>query len=464
MGPAASRHARPLGAAFDRAGEGLRLMDESMRYVVSADGTRIAVRLFGDRRLPPLLSVMSWATASPGTIAGSTMAALASERHVIAPDRRGTADSSRDVADLSLDAQVADLLAVVGGTADIVGWFDGAAIAIAFAARYAGRVRKMVLWHPFIDGSRYVPPERVQSLIALARSDWTLALHTLARIWSPRASADDLRVLVKGFRERLSPEVHVRSLLAVQSTNVEAEASRVQAETLILFPREAGYSPRHAHEAASVLRRATLKELDLATGFSKGPIGPAAILEFLRGHGASPVSESAETAHRTAIILFADIVDSTALTERLGDAAFRAKARELDAALRERVRSNGGTVIDAKTLGDGILAMFPAASQAIAAALSFESAAAVLGLGLHVGLHAGDVIREQDNVFGGAVNIAARISALAPPGQVLVSATVRDLGRTSAGVEFEDRGEHALKGVGEPQRVFAVRVAPGGAA
>jgi adenylate cyclase len=74
-----------------------------------------------------------------------------------------------------------------------------------------------------------------------------------------------------------------------------------------------------------------------------------------------------------------------------------------------------------------------------------------------VGLHAGDVIREQDNVFGGAVNIAARVSALSAPGEVLVSDVVRALARTSAGVAFEDRGEHALKGVADPHRLYAVR-------
>jgi adenylate cyclase len=71
-------------------------------------------------------------------------------------------------------------------------------------------------------------------------------------------------------------------------------------------------------------------------------------------------------------------------------------------------------------------------------------------------LHAGDVIREENNVFGGAVNVAARISGLSAPGEVLVSQTVRDLARTSGGVSFEDRGEQALKGVGEPVRVWAV--------
>ena len=72
-------------------------------------------------------------------------------------------------------------------------------------------------------------------------------------------------------------------------------------------------------------------------------------------------------------------------------------------------------------------------------------------------LHAGDVIREEGNVFGGAVNIAARICGLSAPGEVLVSDIVRGLARTSAGVVFEDRGEHALKGVADVQRVFAVR-------
>ena len=75
---------------------------------------------------------------------------------------------------------------------------------------------------------------------------------------------------------------------------------------------------------------------------------------------------------------------------------------------------------------------------------------------LHLGLHAGDVIREEGNVFGGAVNIASRIAALSGPDELLVSDTVRSLARTSAGVRFEDRGEQMLKGVGDAQRVFAV--------
>ncbi len=114
-----------------------------------------------------------------------------------------------------------------------------------------------------------------------------------------------------------------------------------------------------------------------------------------------------------------------------------------------------------------MLATFGAAREAIACALAIHGMAGPRGKGqgpgpddallLHVGIHAGDVIREEGNIYGGAVNIAARVASEAAAGETLVSATVRDLARTSAGVSFEDRGERELKGVGEPVRVWAVR-------
>jgi adenylate cyclase len=141
----------------------------------------------------------------------------------------------------------------------------------------------------------------------------------------------------------------------------------------------------------------------------------------------------------------------------MGDAAFRAKARELDNALRTVIQECGGLPVEGKLLGDGLMAVFTSARQAIGAALRCASAGSHGGLPLHLGLHAGDVIREEGNVYGGAVNIASRIADASTPGEIMVSATVRDLARTSAGVGFEERGEHTLKGIAEPQRLFAVR-------
>src|SRR5437667_12105070 len=110
-----------------------------------------------------------------------------------------------------------------------------------------------------------------------------------------------------------------------------------------------------------------------------------------------------------------DIADSTALTERLGDAAFRENARDLDTTLRTLIRENAGTPIEGKLLGDGVLAIFASARQAIEAALACAAAGNDATLPLHLGLHAGDVIREDNNVYGGAVNIASRISGLSAP-------------------------------------------------
>jgi class 3 adenylate cyclase len=180
-----------------------------------------------------------------------------------------------------------------------------------------------------------------------------------------------------------------------------------------------------------------------------------AVGDFVRA-GAASSAPPAVMPQGTAIILFADIVDSTALTERLGDAAFRAKARDLDGTLRTVIREHSGTPIEGKLLGDGVLAVFTSARQAIEATLACATSGDDAGLPLHLGLHAGDVIREENNVYGGAVNIASRIAGLSAAGEVLVSETVRSLARTSAGVRFEDRGEQELKGVGEAVRVWAV--------
>ena len=127
--------------------------------------------------------------------------------------------------------------------------------------------------------------------------------------------------------------------------------------------------------------------------------------------------------------------------------------------MRRAIVDAGGTAVDGKLLGDGVMAVFGAAREAIDAAQRCNAAAAGAGLELHLGIHAGDVIRAGGNVYGGAVNIAARIASASAPREILVSDIVRGLARTSAGVTFEDRGEHALKGIAEPQRLYAVRVA-----
>jgi class 3 adenylate cyclase len=106
-----------------------------------------------------------------------------------------------------------------------------------------------------------------------------------------------------------------------------------------------------------------------------------------------------------------------------------------------------------------VLATFGSAAQAIEGARRCLELSAASELGLHIGVHAGDVIREEGNVFGGAVNIASRICGLSEAGEILVSDVVRGMARSSVrqgGVVFEDRGEREMKGVEEAVRVYAV--------
>ena len=169
--------------------------------------------------------------------------------------------------------------------------------------------------------------------------------------------------------------------------------------------------------------------------------------------GRAPTSQPTAVA---AVIVFTDLVDSTGLTERIGDLAYRTLADELIAGLLAAIDECDGELIPGITLGDGVLALFTSARDAIAFGERAHPVAIHLGVQIRVGIHAGDVLRIGDIVSGGAVNIAARVCATALPAETLVSQTVRGVARTSAGVTFEDRGEHELRGVSEPQRLFAV--------
>ena len=268
-------------------------------------------------------------------------------------------------------------------------------------------------------------------------------------------SSDQVAAMI---RESSSPEVQKAFAEGVFDIDVEPLLGKVKAPTLVLHRRQTRYPIALAQHLASEIGDARLVLLEGASSIMALEDSAAvaqAIEEFLGEAEHTPATR--ELPEGMAVMIFADIVESTSLTEQLGDAAFREKARELDEGLRKIVYDTDGRPVEGKLLGDGVLSIFSSAKNAIDAALRFGEAGESVGLQLHLGIHAGDVIREGDNVFGGAVNIAARISGESEAGEVLVSDTVRGLARTSAGVTFEDRGEHALKGIDEPQRLFAVK-------
>jgi class 3 adenylate cyclase len=318
-------------------------------------------------------------------------------------------------------------------------------------------------------GTLYVAahPERVERLITLdpipatsawfnaTTGDWSVARRAMASMVFPAGPPERQRWWSEALRDSISQTTLQAAISQYRGFDMHAAYARVRVPTLFVTGKREALR-QHASRLAAVVPGSRLVNTEDTGPAVDDRDAVRAILEFM-GIDPACVGEATPAAS-TAIILFVDIAGSTALTERIGDAAFRTAARTVDERVRTAMRDAGGTPVEGRVLGDGVMGVFASAAQAIAAARACVSAAQAADLPLHIGVHAGDVLREENNVYGGAVNIASRICGMSEPGEVLVSATIRDLARTSAGVVFEDRGEHALKGIDDPVRVFAVRV------
>ncbi|MCH7697900.1 MAG: adenylate/guanylate cyclase domain-containing protein [Chloroflexi bacterium] len=448
-------------------------MEQEIRFCTSADGTRLAYGIYCDGDGLPVVRVSSWLVTEELNWDEHGFRGISENlgpgRCLYSFDRRGIGASQREVEDVSLDNQVADLTAIVNDAGlkrfDLAGWLDGCAVSVAYAARYPERVEKLALQMPMMRGDDSWRLENVRSLIELTETNWPLARRTISDIYHPYATAENRRALKNAIELGLSANVAAKYLQFTSNYDVSPDLPNIQVPTLVIALRAQGPRSVAATSAvasqipdAQLVTRDTVRELvgdDPAGGDLKAvaPTVTEIMREFFEQGRARP---TAKASGMTAI-LFLDIADSTALTTKLGDAAYRERERELDGKLRAAITDAGGTPIEGKVLGDGVMAVFTSARQAIEAAQRCRDLGNEAGLPLHLGIHAGDVVREGNNVHGGAVQVAARVQGVAEPGEILVSATVRDLARTSAGVQFEDRGEHELKGIPEPQRLFAVR-------
>jgi adenylate cyclase len=204
-----------------------------------------------------------------------------------------------------------------------------------------------------------------------------------------------------------------------------------------------------------------------------------AIDEFLgESEGAAAAPTTAPSGLVT--ILFTDIEGSTALTQRLGDAKAQEILRTHNTIVRDALKAHGGSEI--KHTGDGIMASFPSASGAIGCAIAIQRAFAQHNesilrqaqderaepveaqraepveapIRVRIGLNAGEPVAEEADLFGTAVQLAARICAYAEPAQILAPIVVRELA-AGKGFLFSDRGEAVLRGFEDPVRLYEVR-------
>jgi class 3 adenylate cyclase/tetratricopeptide (TPR) repeat protein len=262
----------------------------------------------------------------------------------------------------------------------------------------------------------------------------------------------------QGERERARHELE-RSIAIAAPLRAHAELAMCDYALAVVLAQdgaeeEAGPLVERAHRAALALGMSPL---------ARQCVDLALTLEVPLSFAATRVEQGTKTdveGPALAVVMFTDIVNSVGLTESLGDWVFHDRSRALQTSLREAIRRHGGAPVEGIKLGDGILAEFTSGERAVSCAIECSAIGSNAGLPLHIGVHAGDVIRSDGDIFGGTVNTAARICGEAPAGTVLVSQTIRDLARTSSSLQYADIGPRVLRGISEPVSLFAVHATP----
>jgi class 3 adenylate cyclase/pimeloyl-ACP methyl ester carboxylesterase len=392
------------------------------------------------------------------------------KRKHIRYDARGSGMSDRDVADYSLDGQLLDLEAVVDrqGLERFVLFAPvlTGPVAIAYAARHPEQVSHLILWNSFARGADLLGAPQVQGLLALLDKDWQLFTETVAHYAFGWSAGEPARRAAALMRESITQEAAQAAFEAVTEIDVTALLPQMKAPTLVLHSRHLPVPELSvARGLASGIPDARLVVLEEVIWDVEAGEALSAFDEFL-GEG-----EEAETgaeglaADIVRTVLFTDVEGSTALTQRLGDAKAREVLREHERMVREALKSHGGAEV--KTMGDGFMTSFSSATKALECAIAMQRAFAERNesaeepIKVRIGLNAGEPIAEDDpdgrsDLFGTAVNLAARITAAAKGGEILVSNVVRELAK-GKNFLFADRGETALKGFDEPVRLYEVR-------
>ncbi len=387
---------------------------------------------------------------------------LASFARLIVFDKRGQGLSDRPADPPTLEESMDDLRAVLDAAAckraAILGVSEGGPMSMLFAASNPECVSALVLYGTYArmirsaDYPRGVPPRALDRWGEVLREEWGGPVGL--RFWAPSALGD---ASFEGWWARLlrqgtSPAGAIALMDLYRDLDVRAILPSIDVPALVIHHADDRViRVDQARFLAEHIRGARLVELPGADHLPWID-DPDALLdeieEFLTGSRRAREPERA-----LATVLFTDIVGSTETAARLGDRRWRDLLERHDAIVRRQLEVHRGREV--KTMGDGFLAIFDGPARAIRCAAAIRDAVRGIGLDVRTGVHTGEVELIGDDVGGMAVNIGARIGALADPGEVLVSSTVREL-VVGSGLDFAERGSHALKGAPDEWRLFAV--------
>jgi class 3 adenylate cyclase/pimeloyl-ACP methyl ester carboxylesterase len=376
-------------------------------------------------------------------------------------DMRGVGLSDRVVdAAVSAEDWLEDVSAVMDAAgserATIVAHGHAVQLALLFTATHPERVDSLVLINGFArllrsdDYPAGMPPEARDSVLAGIETDW--GTGRLATVLAPSVASQPGVKDWYGRVERYaaSPGTALAKMRAISELDVRNVLPLVAAPTLVVHNRDDWFiRVGHGRYLAEHIAGAHLLERDSADHW---PIGDADLLGAIEEFVVGSRSEDSDVDRFLATVLFVDVAGSTERVSEIGDRSWDALLGRFETIVGRVLSDHRGELVN--TAGDGLLATFDGPARGIRCAWSLRDSLKQTGLEVRSGIHTGELTRRNGGVAGIAVHIGARVSALAEPGEVLVTRTVRDL-VAGSGIVFEDRGEHALKGIADRWALYA---------
>ncbi len=438
------------------------------RYAKSAGGY-VAYQVFGEGPRD-ILFVPSWAT-NVDAMWDEPSCALFHQRlsrigRVICFDKRGTGVSDpvplaklptleqwMDDALLVLDAADSRQTAIVGDT-------EGGLMAMLLAATFPDRVSALVLVNAFASWRRApdypigMPEATCDKLVSLYEQHWGQDAAML-EMTAPSIGHDPRMRdwFLRNQRLAMPPGAAAQMYHLIVRLDVRSILPAIGVPTRVLHRRDnRHYRLAFGRYLADNIPGATMFELPGADCFPYHTAASSLVLdeiqEFLTGVRASSPAE-----RELATVLFTDVVGSTRLAAGIGDASWLATRSAHDVIVRRNLGAFRGREVE--RTGDGFLATFDGPARAVHCAMRIRDEVRSLGIEIRAGAHTGEIERRPSEIGGIAVNLTARVLALAQAGEVLVSGTVTDL-VVGAGIRFEDRGVQTLKGIPGTWRICAV--------
>lgn len=430
-------------------------------------GLNIAYQIAGEGQfdlvfVPGWVSHVEYAWEEPSL--APFLERMASFSRLITLDRRGTGLSDPVENLPTLEERMDDVRAVMDAAgskrAFLFGSSESGPLCALFAATYPERTAGLILGNTAARFTRTkdypwaMPEESWKAYVQQCQKGWGTGVS--ARNFAPSRSADEtfVRSWARFERRAVSPSGIGKILAMIADTDIRHVLPLINVPTLIIH--RTGDVATRIEGSRYIAQHITGARLVEVPGID----------HYMWVGDSNPILNEVEqfvtgTLHRVevdrilATVLFVDIVDSTRHLVDRGDRSWRDFLQRFFEVLRREIDRFRGREIN--TTGDGIMATFDGPARGIRCACAMSTGVRSLGIEIRNGLHSGECELAENRVEGIAVHIAARVAAIAGPGETLVSSTVKDL-VAGSGVRFTERGGHILKGVPGEWQLFAASV------